>query len=122
MNPTWKIRMTLTAKAMLLKITDRRIAGTLVEIIDGLRIDPDKQGAPLLDDLLGYRKLRAVGQRYRIIYTLDEETNTVFIVAVGIRKEGSKEDIYELARKLLRRGLLAPDDEDGDDVDNSKLR
>ncbi|MEP6775214.1 MAG: type II toxin-antitoxin system RelE/ParE family toxin [Chloroflexota bacterium] len=114
--------MTLTAKAMLLKITDRRIAGKLVEIIDGLRIDPDKQGAPLLDDLLGYRKLRAVGQRYRIIYTLDEETNTVLVVAVGIRKEGSKEDIYELARKLLRRGLLAPDNEDGDDVDNIKLR
>ena len=114
--------MIFTAKAMLLNITDRRIAGKLVEIIDGSGDDPDKQGAPLLDDLLGYRKLRAVGQRYRIIYTLDEETNTVLVVAVGIRKEGSKEDIYELARKLLRRGLLAPDNEDGDDVDNIKLR
>lgn len=124
----WKIRLTLTAKAMLLKITDRRIATKLVEIIDGLKIDPDRQGAPLVEDLLGYRKLRAVGQRYRVIYTLDDSTNAVFVVAIGIRKEGSKDDIYELAKKLLRRGLLTPSDEDykalkrDDDVQEIKLR
>ena len=124
----WKIRLTLTAKAMLRKITDRRIATKLVEIIDGLKTDPDRQGAPLIDDLLGYRKLRAVGQRYRVIYTLDESTNAVFVVAIGIRREGSKDDIYELAKKLLRRGLLTPSEEDhnalnkDDDVQDIRLR
>lgn len=107
----WKVRLTLTAKAMLLRITDRRIAGKIVGTIDGLKIDPGSQGTPLLDDLFGYRKLRAVGQRYRVIYTLDEGANTVFVVAIGIRREGSKDDIYELAKKLLRRGLLAPGEE-----------
>jgi len=34
------------------------------------------------------------------------EKNVVFIVAVGRRKEGSKEDIYTLAKKLLKLKLL----------------
>ena len=53
-------------------------------------------------ELMGYRSIRAVGQRYRIIYRLD----VVFVVALGIRKEGDKANVYELAKKMLRLGLL----------------
>ena len=35
----------------------------------------------------------------------------VLIVAVGIRAEGSRKDIYARAEKLLRRGGLAPPQE-----------
>jgi mRNA interferase RelE/StbE len=62
----------------------------------------------LTADLTGYRSLRAVGQRYRIIYQVQEERIIVVVVAVGLRKHGSGKDIYQLAKKLLRLGLLGP--------------
>ncbi|MDQ3706116.1 MAG: type II toxin-antitoxin system RelE/ParE family toxin [Chloroflexota bacterium] len=108
----WQIRLTKTAKQMLREITDRRIVKKIVETIDRLKYEPEKQGTPLVDDLIGYRKVRAVGQRYRVIYTIEEDVVTVFVVAVGLRKEGSKDDVYALAKKLLRRGLLEPTQED----------
>ncbi len=58
------------------------------------------------DELIGYRSIRAVGQRYRILYKLYEGRVTVLVVALGIRKDGDKQDAYELARKLKRQGLL----------------
>jgi len=59
-----------------------------------------------MDDLAGYRSVRAVGQRYRIIYRVEEKKVLVLVVAMGMRKEGSKRDVYLLARKLLRLRLL----------------
>ena len=53
----------------------------------------------------GYRSIRAVGQRYRIVYKVESEAVTVYIVAVGIRKEGGRDDVYRLVRTLVRLGL-----------------
>ncbi|MEB3189768.1 MAG: hypothetical protein VKL42_05430 [Snowella sp.] len=39
----------------------------------------------------------------------------MMIVALGIRKDGSKQDVYALAKKLLRLGLL---DESSDEQDD----
>ena len=50
--------------------------------------------------------MRAVGQRYRIIYTIEQNQVAVAVVALGIRKDGSKQDVYTLAKKLLRLGLI----------------
>jgi len=60
----------------------------------------------MIDELAGYHSLRAVGQRYRIIYKVKEEEVLVVVVTLGIRKEGDKKDVYELAKKLIRLGLL----------------
>jgi mRNA interferase RelE/StbE len=60
----------------------------------------------MIDELVGYRSVRAVGQRYRIIYRVEDERVTVLVVALGIRKQGDKKDVYELAKKLLRSDLL----------------
>jgi mRNA interferase RelE/StbE len=70
------------------------------------------QGKPLLGELDGYYSVRAVGQRYRIIYAIKQAQVIVIIVALGIRKDGSKQDVYALAKKLLRLGLLDEDIED----------
>jgi mRNA interferase RelE/StbE len=59
-----------------------------------------------MGELAGYRAVRAVGQRYRIIYRVERGLITVLVVAVGRRKEGDRKDIYELARRLLRQRLL----------------
>jgi mRNA interferase RelE/StbE len=90
---------------MLQQIKDKRVREKLVERIDSLTEEPEKQGKPMVADLAGYRSIRAIGQRYRIIYKVEEERIIVFILVVGIRKEGDKGDIYNLARKLVRLGL-----------------
>ena len=91
---------------MLEAIQDRRIREKIRDRIDGLTEDPEKQGKPLTGELTGFRSLRAVGQRYRIIYRIEEGKVLVLVMAMGIRKEGSGKDIYMLARKLLRLRLL----------------
>ena len=91
---------------MVLNIADRRIQVKLLERMTALAADPELQGKPLGDDLAGYRSVRAVGQRYRIIYRVERSEVVVMVVAAGIRKEGSREDVYRVAAKLIRLGLL----------------
>lgn len=103
-----RILITPTALGMLKDIADRRVRGKIASVIDRLASDPEKQGKPLAGDLAGFRSIRAVGQRYRIIYKVVDAQVVVFIVAVGIRREGAKTDIYSLAKKLFRLKLLEP--------------
>ncbi len=57
--------------------------------------------------------------RYRAIYSVIEEklsngdhlvTVIVRFVATGIRKEGSRKDVYNLVQKLLRQGSIIDED------------
>ena len=91
---------------MLTAIADRRIREKLAEVIDRLESEPELRGKPLDDDLAGYRSIRAVGQRYRIVYRVERTIVTVVLVAAGIRNAASREDIYRVAGKLVRLGLL----------------
>ncbi len=102
----YRVLLTPTARSMLAAVKDRRTLEQIRDRIDGLSEDPEVQGKPLLGELKGYRSLRAAGQRYRIIYTVQEKRVVVFVVAVGIRHEGSRRDIYALAKKLIRLRLL----------------
>jgi mRNA interferase RelE/StbE len=105
---TWSIQLTETAARMVREIKDLRVRDTILQTIRRLEHEPEKQGKPMVSELAGYRSLRAVGQRYRILYQVRAQQVTIYVVAVGIRKEGDKADIYALARKLLRLGLLEP--------------
>lgn len=69
---------------MLEAIQDRRIREKIRDRIDGLVEEPEKQGKPLTGELAGFRSLRAVGQRYRIIYRLEEGKVLVLVMAMGI--------------------------------------
>jgi mRNA interferase RelE/StbE len=101
-----KIVLTAAARLMLDKISDLRVREKVRDAIDELASEPELRGKPLVGDLKGYRSVRAVGQRYRIIYRVERLTVTVAVVAAGIRKEGSREDIYTLAQRLVKLGLL----------------
>lgn len=103
---TWSVFITPTAQRMLQTIPDERVRGKLHAAIDRLGREPEKQGKALVGELAGFRCIRAVGQRYRILYKVQKERVIVVIVAVGLRKEGAKKDIYALAKKLLRLRLL----------------
>ncbi len=103
----YRVRLALTARNMLATITDRRTLETIRERIDGLALDPELQGKSLLGELKGFRSVRAAGQRFRIIYRVRRTQVEVLVVAVGPRREGSREDIYRLAQRLMRLRLLA---------------
>lgn len=103
---TYRIEITPAALQALAAVADRRIQEKIRDRIDGLTHDPDKQGKPLTGELAGYRSLRAVGQRYRVIYRVERQRIVVLVVALGLRKEGDRRDVYALAKKLLRLRLL----------------
>jgi mRNA interferase RelE/StbE len=111
----YRIVIQPNAFKLLKEISDRRIRQKISDRIDKLQESPEMQGKPLIGELDGYYSVRAVGQRYRIIYAIKQAQVIVIIVALGIRKDGSKQDVYALAKKLLRLGRLDESDEDIDD-------
>jgi mRNA interferase RelE/StbE len=97
----YSIRLTPLALEMLSEIKDKRHLQKLRERIEKLKSNPEQQGKALTDNLKGYRSIRAVGQRYRIIYQVKRVEVLVLIVGVGLRQEGSPQDIYAKIDKLL---------------------
>jgi mRNA interferase RelE/StbE len=102
----WEIVILPPAKRHLKAISDRRIRQSVMERIEALKEDPEKQGKPLTNELVGLRSVRAAGQRYRIIYRVDAVQVVVLVLTVGLHREGDRADIYALTKRLLRLGLL----------------
>lgn len=105
-DPVYMIKWTETALKLVEAIPDQRIRRLISQRTDQLAKSPEQQGKPLIGELAGFRSVRTVGQRCRIVYRVERREIVVVIVAVGRRKSGDKGDIYELAKKLLRQGLL----------------
>jgi mRNA interferase RelE/StbE len=103
---TYAMRWTEIAVKRLEAIPDRRIQQDIRTRAGKLDHDPEKQGEPLLAELAGCRSVKAVGKRYRILYQVERDQIVVYIVLVGLRKDGDKRDVYALAKKLMRQGLL----------------
>jgi mRNA interferase RelE/StbE len=100
-NPEYQIRLTPLALEMLAEIKDQRHVKILSERIEKLKYEPEKQGKFLTGKLKGYLSIRAVGQRYRIIYQVQKNEIVVIVVGVGLRSQGNKQDIYSRLKKLL---------------------
>ena len=103
-DPVHTIRWTETALKLAEAVPDQRIRRLISHRVDQLAKSPEQQGKPLVGELASFRSVRAVDQRSRIVHRV--ERREVVIVAVGKRTAGDKGDIYELAKKLLRLGLL----------------
>ena len=101
----YRILITETCISLIKKLSEKKIQRTILDRIDQLSEEPDKQGKYLVHDLSGFRSVHAAG-RYRIIYKIDKKTVIVYVLVAGIRKEGDKKDIYKIAKKLLNAGLL----------------
>ena len=102
----YTIKLTQIAAEFIAKL-DTKSQQQVLQKIEVLKEYPLKVGKPLKGNLQDYRSIRAVGQRYRIIYQVKENEIAVIIVAVGIRRDGDKKrDIYELMKKYLKIGLL----------------
>lgn len=111
---TYTIVVTEPATQMAEQIKDVRIRRKLYERIKALAENPELHGKPLCQEFLPFSfqvsafsfSFPAVGQKYRIIYRVERGIVTVLVVALGKRQSKSKEDIYELTRKLLKLGLI----------------
>ena len=88
---------------MLADIKDQRIQRSLLDRADKLANQPEQQGKALRNELRGCWSVRAVGQRYRIVYRILEAQRTVQVLGLGLRKEGDKRDIYMQLARLLRQ-------------------
>ena len=108
MNDRYRVRWTEPAVQSLEAIADRRIQRLILKTGETLAQEPGKKGKPLIGPLTGFRSLRVAGQRYRLIYRVNRGEVMVWIAAAGLRKEGDRRDVYELAHRLLRLGLLGP--------------
>jgi mRNA interferase RelE/StbE len=97
----YQIELLPLALQLLAEVKDQREQESLRQRIEKLKSDPEKQGKPLVDKLQGYRSVRAVGQRYRIVYKVDRDKVIVVVVGVGRRKEGDKSDIYAVMEREL---------------------
>ena len=98
-----EVRITNRCREMDIPSLPKDVLTTFTDRLETLAANPE-HGKPLQADLKRYRSVR-IG-RYRIIHRYDQGTDIVWVVAVGIRKEGSKEDIYRRVAKLF-----ASDDE-----------
>ena len=85
--------------------------------------DPRKAYKPLVHPLQGYYRLTY--GRFRAIYSVEEEkladgNSLIYIrvrfIAVGMRKERDRNDIYAIAKKLVEMGVI-PIEDDADDED-----
>ena len=101
----YRILITDTCLALIERIPDKKIQRTILNRIERLAEEPDKQGKILVKKLSGFRSVHAAG-RYRIIYKVDKNTVIIYILAAGIRKQGDKKDIYQITKKILKAGLL----------------
>ena len=97
----YHLEITCLALKMLAEVNDQRHRQGLINRIEKLKSEPEKQGKPLANTFKGYRSVRAVGQRYRIIYRVDRNQVVVFVVGVGLRRQGDREDIYSILERLL---------------------
>jgi len=95
-----------TAVSALAGIADRRVQRKIFERAEALAIDPESQGKALVGPLAGCRSVRAVGQRYLIVYRVERGRVIVIVLAVGLRKGGDRGDVYALAKTLVKLGLL----------------
>jgi mRNA interferase RelE/StbE len=101
----YRILITDTCLRLIGEIPDKKIQRSILDRIQKLSDEPEKQGKKLVKDLSGFLSVHAAG-RYRIIYKIDKRTVIIYVLAAGIRKEGDKKDIYKIAKKLLDAGLM----------------
>ncbi|TAG93834.1 MAG: type II toxin-antitoxin system RelE/ParE family toxin [Oscillatoriales cyanobacterium] len=107
----YQVILTAQARQLFAEIKDRREQQLLLARLEKLKQEPEKQGKALSEELTGYRSIRAVGQRYRIIYQIVQDQVLVVVVGIGRRKEGDRRDVYTVTTRLLV-GMIQESDND----------
>jgi len=99
------LRFTPDAAAEIKKL-DGSIAKQLRSVLEKkLCVDPEGYGLPLRGPLAGYWKHEFAN--HRVVYRIYQIERVVAVCAVGIRKQGDVQDIYNQLSKVMRSGRLA---------------
>ena len=85
---------------------DNKSQNQVIKKIESLKNNPTEVGNQLKGNLKEFRSIRSIGQRYRIIYKVNELDILVVIIAIGVRKDGDRRDIYQLMKKYVKIGLF----------------
>jgi mRNA interferase RelE/StbE len=107
----YRIIFSIQAQQLFTEVKDRREQSIILTRIEKLKDEPEKQGKALSEELSGYRSIRAVGQRYRVVYRIERDQVVVVIVGIGRRKEGDKRDVYAVTQDLISDLLIDLEDE-----------
>ena len=99
----YKVVISAEAAEMVARISDLRIRRQAVAKLKGLAASPESQGRALTDELAGLRRITVAG-RYRAVYRTLRMRREVHVLAVGVRREGDRDDIYRLMARMMRRG------------------
>jgi mRNA-degrading endonuclease RelE of RelBE toxin-antitoxin system len=74
-------------------------------LLNKLAKNPEGYGLPLRGPLAGYWKHEFAG--HRIVYRIYPDPPTVVVCAVGPRKEGDAQDVYNRLNAVAKTGRLA---------------
>ena len=103
-SEVYKIRWQEPASEHLATFKDKRIQKVLWDAAESLSQNPER-GKPLVAEFIGCRRVKAGPRgRYRVIYRIRKQE--VRILAVGIRKQDDRRDIYALTKRLFAQKLL----------------
>lgn len=80
----WRIQVLPTARRQLQRLPER-YASAVIEMLPTIATNPRRIGKPLRYELEG----RWVARRgpYRVIYSIDDESRTVYVLAVAHRSD-----------------------------------
>lgn len=84
MSEGWKLVLAGTARRDIERLPEK-YATAVLEILPALGANPERLGRPLRFQLAGRRAARR--GPYRIVYSLDEDTRTVNVLAVAHRAD-----------------------------------
>jgi mRNA interferase RelE/StbE len=89
-----------------IKALDGSVRNHLRKVLEKkLALDPEGYGPPLRGSLAGYWKHQFAN--HRIVYRIYPEHRVVVVCAVGARKQGDAEDIYQRLESVAQTGRLA---------------
>jgi mRNA interferase RelE/StbE len=104
-SSSFELRYTEDA-AKEIKELDGSIKKPLRKVLEKkLAVHPDSYGLPLRGPLSGYWKHEFAD--HRVIYRIYPDPPTVVVCAVGPRKAGNAEDIYNQLDAVIKTGRLA---------------
>ena len=98
----YKIKLTKLAIEKLNDI-ESKTRNQIINKIEVLKEEPNLRGKPLKGILKEYRSIRAAGQRYRIIYKVEEDEVLVIVINIGIRKDGKL--VIAVAEHVYKRNI-----------------
>ncbi len=101
----YQIGYTPLALQQLTNVASDDDRNAIVRRVAELAINPYHTRAPEYERAL-YRRAKAAGGRYRILFRIAEDNATVKIEFIGMRIPGNEQDAYAAFRRLLTESGL----------------